>query len=359
MTAAGIAREPAADLDLRRAPIGDILAVDFRASERDFWADDRALRDRFAAVWAGLDDAAWLLPGAAPSDAGGPDWSLHEHVAHIADWMELAIEYVTVARETGRWPTDDDYGDFDTFNERRREGYAAISPGDLRRRLAASRERLLAVTADLPLETIRSDAAWGWIYNVFHGHAIDHLRVLEPWADTLRIRQAGNDPFGPDPQPGASSLEADLARFWQEEAAVFGLWAETIDGLPESAWTGAEVTPGWTLADHVGHVGAWFDEAVKALEEHGRTGRWPELPAEGVDAWNHVDVAHRRGTPVAALLAAFAAGRTRLEAAARGLTADEWLHPEGFSWVYEDLHGHLRQHLAMIGPYVARARWAE
>jgi hypothetical protein len=29
--------------------------------------------DRFEAVWAGLDDAAWQLPGAAPSDAGGPD----------------------------------------------------------------------------------------------------------------------------------------------------------------------------------------------------------------------------------------------------------------------------------------------
>ena len=29
-------------------------------------------------------------PGAAPSDAGGPDWSLAEHVGHIADWQELA-----------------------------------------------------------------------------------------------------------------------------------------------------------------------------------------------------------------------------------------------------------------------------
>ena len=76
--------------------------------------------DRLLATWAGLDDAAWHLPGAAPSDAGGPDWSLAEHVGHLADWQELAIEYVAVAIATGRWPTDDDYdgGDFDRFNER-------------------------------------------------------------------------------------------------------------------------------------------------------------------------------------------------------------------------------------------------
>ena len=38
-------------------------------------------------------------------------------------------------------------------------------------------------------------------------------------------------------------------------------------------------------------------------------------------------------------------------------TDDEWLDPEGFSWAYEDLHGHIRTHLAMIGPWVARAGW--
>jgi hypothetical protein len=36
---------------------------------------------------------------------------------------------------------------------------------------------------------------------------------------------------------------------------------------------------------------------------------------------------------------------------------DAWLDPEGFGWAYEDLHGHVRAHLAMIGPYAARARW--
>ncbi len=71
-------------LDLRRAPLADIQTIDFRVATRDFWADEAALWDRLRASWAGLDDAAWRLPGAAPSDAGGPDWSLLDHVGHVA-----------------------------------------------------------------------------------------------------------------------------------------------------------------------------------------------------------------------------------------------------------------------------------
>ena len=77
----GVAR----DVDLRRVPLADVLAIDFRTDRRDLWADEVAIWDRLLASWAGLDDAAWRLPGAAKSDAGGPDWSLHEHVAHVVD----------------------------------------------------------------------------------------------------------------------------------------------------------------------------------------------------------------------------------------------------------------------------------
>ncbi len=123
MTAARVA-------DLRRAPLATVRGLDLRAPDRDFWSDELALWDRLTVSWAGLDDAAWALPGAAPSDAGGPDWSLGEHVGHIADWQELAIDYVALAARTGRWPTDDDYdgGDFDRFNEGRRGAVDARCP---------------------------------------------------------------------------------------------------------------------------------------------------------------------------------------------------------------------------------------
>ena len=86
---------------------------------------------------------------------------------------------------------------------------------------------------------------------------------------------------------------------------------------------------------------------------------WRQLPSEGVDAWNQVDVARRRGTPPDALRQAFTAGHARLVHAVELMSDEDWLDPEAFGWAYEDLHGHIRAHLAMIGPYAARARWPE
>ena len=63
-------------IDLRRAPLAQLRAVDMRAPERDFWADEVALWDRLVSTWAGLDDAAWRIPGASTSDAGWPDFTL-------------------------------------------------------------------------------------------------------------------------------------------------------------------------------------------------------------------------------------------------------------------------------------------
>jgi hypothetical protein len=350
---------PGARLDLRRAPLGDVQAIDFRGPDRDFWADEAALWDRLQAAWAGLDDAAWRLPGAAPSDAGGPDWSLLEHVAHVLDWHELAIDYIGAANATGRWPTDDDYdgGDFDTFNEGRREAYRGLAPAKIRRRLVDVRAPLLGLARDLPLATIRSDAAWGWVFSVLHGHALDHLRVLEPWAEKLRARQVGNDPFGPDPQPVAADPRRGIDRFWNDEATVFDQFDELVAATPLAAWSDREVTPGWTIADHVGHLAAWFNEAVRALDQHRATGGWIELPAEGIDAWNQVQANRLRGTGREELLEQFRAGRRRLEASVRAMSVEEWLDPEGFSWAYEDLHGHLRAHLAMVAPSAMRAGW--
>ena len=328
-------------------------------ANRDFWADETALWDRLTAAWAGLDDAAWRLPGAAPSDAGGPDWSLLDHIGHVVDWYELAIDYVEEARTSGRWPTYDDYdgGDFDTFNERRRPLFADLPPADLRTRLEVAHSGLLAVARRLPIEAIYTDAAWGWIYNVLHGHTIDHLRVLEPWSDRLRVRQIENDPFGRDPQPVASDLAAAKVRFWADEAAVSALLDAILDRLPARAWTAADVTPGWAIADHVGHLAAWFEEAAAAIDEHGRTGRWRALPPEGIDGWNDSQVRRVRGMPVATLRERYRTGRDRLRRAVAEMTDDVWLDAEGFSWAYEDLHGHVRCHLAMIAPFAARIGW--
>jgi hypothetical protein len=346
-------------VDLRRASLGDLRAIDFRSPRRDYWADEAAIHDRFGAVWVALDDAAWRLPGAAPSDAGGPDWSLLDHVGHVIDWWELASAYIGRVLDGADWPSDEDFyegGDFDALNEERRSGFAELAPRDLRERAVEAHGRALAVARQLPGEEIRSDAAWGWVHQVLHGHELDHLTVLEPWADVLRRRQIGNDPFGRDPQPLRATLRADIDRFWTDAALVLADFERLMTDASDETWTAA-ADGDWTLADHVGHVARWFAEGARALETHRQGEPWADLPPEGLDAFNARAVQAARGTSVGELRRQYAAGVTRLQDAIEAMTDEEWLDPEGFSWAYEDLHGHVRAHHAMIGPWVARIGW--
>ena len=346
-------------VDLRRDPLSALRAIDFRSPRRDYWADEAAIHDRLVAVWVGLDDAAWRLPGAAPSDAGGADWSLLDHVAHLVDWWELAAGYIAEVLRGAAWPSDEDVydgGDFDALNERRRAFFADLAPADLRARGALAHDRVVAIARGLDPATIRSDEAWGWVHQVLHGHALDHLTVLEPWADALRERQIGNDPFGPDPQPTRADLAADLAAFWSAAEPILVEFGRAMAETDDLEW-GRPSGNDWTFADHVAHLAGWFEQGAGALEEH-RAGRgWRELPPEGIDAFNDGQVRAARGTPPTELRARFASGRRRLEAAIEAMTDDEWLDPEGFSWAYEDLHGHVRAHHAMIGPWLARVGW--
>jgi hypothetical protein len=340
-------------VDLRRAPLADVRAVDLRATGRDLWTDEIGLWDRLVASWAGLDDAAWHLPGAAPSDAGGPDWSLAEHVGHIADWQELAIDYVATAIETGRWPSDDDYdgGDFDRYNERRRAPWTTMPAQAIEARLVAARPRLLAAVRPLPDATIRSHAAWGWVYSTLHGHYLDHLAVIEPWTDQLIVRQTEGDPFVADPRA------ADEAGFRAQDAVIEAQFDRLVRALPSARWSRDEVTPGWTLQDHVGHLADWAAEAVRAIEVFHARGHWLADPDEGVDAWNERQVAASRGESVAATLQRYDASRATLLDAVATLSVEDLRSPDGWSWAYDCLHGHVRKHLTMVGRWSVAADW--
>lgn len=339
--------------DLRRASLSDLRAIDFRDPGRDFWADEALLWQRLWASWAGLDDAAWSLPGAARSDAGGPDWSLLEHVAHLEDWQELDVAYVTRVLAGGAWPSDDEYsgGDFDKFNESRRERFADLVPGDLRSRLAASHARVLELTARLPMEVIRSDAAWGWVFNVLHGHVIDHLAVIEPWIAKLRARQSDGDPFVADPRPPTfAAFWADLDRATAELDAL-------IAAVPDADWAEREVTPGWSLQDHVGHLADWAAEGALAIEGFRASGVWAADPPEGIDAWNERHVREHRGEAAAATRERRAASFAAIRAAIANLSLADVRDAEGWSWIYDCLQGHVRKHLASIGPWVVEVTW--
>jgi hypothetical protein len=340
--------------DLRRASLARVQSLDLRAANRDLWADEAALFDRLQATLAGLDDAAWHLPGAAPSDAGGPDWSMAEHVGHIADWQDLAVDYIGVAAQTGRWPSDEDFdgGDFDRFNERRREPWASMPSADIADRLAAARPRLLAAARMFSEDELRGDPSWGWTYMTLHGHYLDHLTVLEPWAAALRLRQVDGDPFVAD----ARSL--DHRAFRHAEMTIAASFDSLVRPVPMTRWDSDQVTPGWTLRDHLGHLADWAVEGIRAIDQFRTTGAWPADPAEGIDAWNerHV-VAARAGSTVEAM-ARYDAARLGLLDAVDGLDIADLRSPDGWSWTYDCLHGHARKHLAMVGPWCVATRWA-
>lgn len=342
-------------IDLRRAALADLRAIDFRDPSRDLAADEAAVHDRLLASWAGLDDAAWHLPGAAPSDAGGPDWSLAEHVGHVVDWQELAIDYIAVAVETGRWPTDDDFdgGDFDRYNEARRMPWTTMPMVVMLERSTIARQRLLTAVAGLPPADIRSDAAWGWIHFVLHGHYLDHLVVLEPWTAALRVRQVDGDPFLPDPRV------ADHAAFRAEDAAIAAQVDALVRPVPVERWTLDELTPGWTLRDHVAHLADWAAEGVRAIEVYRRRGHWLADPDEGIDAWNerHVAASRAAGESPAATLARYDRARADLLDAIDTLSVDELRSPDGWAWAYDCLYGHDRKHLAMVGRWCASVGW--
>jgi hypothetical protein len=335
--------------DLRDARLSDIRSRDLRAPERDLWADEAAISSRLTRTWAGLDDAAWHLPGTAPSDAGGPPWSLAEHVGHIADWQELAQVYTARALETGVWPSDMDYdeGDFDTYNERRREPWASMPRDAILARLAAARPRLLDLAHRLTPAAIREDEPWGWVYLTLHGHYLDHLAVIEPWTDELRRRQVDGDPFVTDPRP------ADHPAFLAQEAAIAADFDALIRTIPPGRWRTPDLTPGWDLADHVGHLADWIEEGTRAVAIFERQGSWPADPEEGIDAWNERMVARSRGAAVAAILDRHDAARAGLLEAIGRLSIDDLRSPDGWSWAYDCLHGHARKHLAMLGPWCA------
>jgi len=299
------------------------------------------------------------MPGAAPSDAGGPDWSLLDHVAHVVGWQELGIAYIAEALGTGRWPSDEDYdgGDFDRYNERLRAEWRSIEPAELRARARDSHDRVAALARELPLRVIRSDAAWGWVYMILHGHELDHLSILEPWADALRPRQVDGDPLAADGEYRLTDPAGPIERFWTAEATIARQFDEVIRTVPPDAWEVPDLTPGWMLKDHVAHMAAWFDEAADAIDSHVRDGGWRPGPPEGVDAWNARAADRDRGLSRPAVLERFDRGRLRLIAAVRALPIEELREPEGWSWAYEDLHGHVRAHLAMVGPFCATVAW--
>jgi hypothetical protein len=167
-------------VNLRTAPLADVRALDLRAADRDLWVDEAAIWARLAGVLDRIPAADWDHP-VAPSDAGGPPWSALDHVGHLAAWSDEGIAAIVRVLDGAAWPVDDDFagGDFDAFNESQRATWAGEGAAEVRAHLDESHARLLALARDLPVDVIRGDEAWSWVFMTLHGHALEHMEILE------------------------------------------------------------------------------------------------------------------------------------------------------------------------------------
>ncbi len=167
-------------LDLGTTSLADVRALDYRAADRDPWSDEAAVWARLSGVLDRIPSADWDRP-VAPSDGGGAPWSVRDHVGHLAAWSDEGIAAIERVLAGGAWPDDADFagGDFDAFNEIQRAGWASDGAAVVRAHLDDAHGRLVALARSLPLEVIRSEEAWSWIFLTLHGHALDHLEILE------------------------------------------------------------------------------------------------------------------------------------------------------------------------------------
>jgi hypothetical protein len=165
--------------DLQSAPLSELREFDFRASGRNPLTDVRAVQDRVDAFLETLPDAAWAEPVSASDVPGAPPWTLVDHLAHVADWVDEAIRYVQpILDGTAGWPRDEAYtggGGFDAWNEARRATWAGRTPAEVRAWHRASADRLLDLARQLPPDLAASDEAWEWVWHLLNSHPIEHV----------------------------------------------------------------------------------------------------------------------------------------------------------------------------------------
>ena len=303
--------------------------------------------------------ASTTPPGICPAPRrrtpAGPDWSLAEHIGHIADWQELAADYIPVAIGTGPLAVRR------RLRRRRLRPLQRAPPGTLdddvgrghprapdRRPAARCWRRRSASTP----ETIRGHEAWGWVYFVLHGHYLDHLAVVEPWTDALRLRQVDGDPFVADPRapdhawfPRAGGRDRRAVRRARPDRPARPLERGGHPGLDPQATT-------WAISP----TGPRKASAPSRSSTPAAPG-WPirtKASTPGMSATSSRRAARARTR----VLARYDEARAALLAAVETLSIEDLRSPDGWSWAQDCLHGHVRKHLAMLGRWCARGRLA-
>ncbi len=141
-----------------------------------------------------------------------------------------------------------------------------------------------------------------------------------------------------------------------------------IAGLDEAALVESGVVGQWSIKDLIGHVTAWEQLAVEALEQ-ARSGEPIPAPSwASADEYNAQDAARKSGWTLAEVRADAAETRRRLLALLADLTEEDWMTPVASGdreqplgdWISGALNGdnepgtHAAEHARQIGAWRTR-----
>ena len=205
--------------------------------------------------------------------------------------------------------------------------------------------------------TRRSGATrpWGWVYIALHGHYLDHLgghRAVD--------RRAPRSARSMATRSSPTRAPLDHAEFVAQDAAIAADFDRLIRPLPPDApGRRRDVTPGWTLARPRRATSPTGPRRASGRSRSFAAARPLAVPTrtKGIDAWNERMVAPLPGRSGDRGRRSSATTRTRaaLLAARRVRLSDRTTcaRPTAGAGPYDCLHGHVRKHLAMLGPWCA------
>jgi hypothetical protein len=155
-----------------------------------------ALMERIESSWAALDEALIDLDAhqlsAVPS---GADWSIADHIAHLAVWMRSSVAVLTGASRpdalgvsADAWATRDP----DNINQEISAAWSGRSPADVLAALRTVQAEIRAVISGMDDEDLarpyshfqpetvpyRSDPVIGWITGDTFEHVDAHLPAI-------------------------------------------------------------------------------------------------------------------------------------------------------------------------------------
>ncbi len=139
----------------------------------------------WAALWSlidDLDEAAWLIPGAA-----GEAWNLKNVIAHISSWQEeTLIVLPDMARQIVAGVKAPRRYDIDAWNEEQYQARRHLPVDVVRDTLLATHAELLAMIERIPDEWLNKYRfITNWITAVTDHHYDAHAEMLRAWRTGL------------------------------------------------------------------------------------------------------------------------------------------------------------------------------